>query len=295
MHIGIALETTSASGHVADLARYIEGAGFDALFFPEHVAVPVDYDTYYRWGNDGKLPEHYNGWPDPYIALAIASAVTNRIQLGTGISILPEHEPIALAKTIATLDFYANGRTIFAFGAGWLNEEMALFGIDFDTRWLRLRESIGAMKAMWSEREATYRGKLISFPPVRCEPKPRQPGGPKVLLGVHGAKRAIPIIAEHCDGWFPLVHDADQFARDVRALRQATEDAGRDPESILLYPLLVPTGMDVPPEKLDKLRSVGVHHVMLTSDDHGERNTTGRAREFVDLLQHLVERAHRLC
>ena len=292
MEIGIDLETTAASGHVADLARYIESAGFDALFFPEHVAVPVNYDTFYRWGNDGKLPEHYNQWPDPYIALAIASAVTDRIKLGTGISILPEHEPIALAKTIATLDFYSNGRTIFAFGAGWLKEETALFGVDFDSRWQKLGESISAMKALWSEREASFQGGQVSFPAIRCEPKPCQPGGPKVLLGVHRPGRAIPIIVKHCDGWFPLVTDTDQFAKDVVELRQALEAASRNPDEIILYPILVPTGSDVSLEMMESLRSIGVRHVMLTSDDHGEQNTTGKAREFVDRIAHLVDRAH---
>jgi probable F420-dependent oxidoreductase len=292
VEIGINLETTAASGHVADLARYIEAAGFDALFFPEHVAIPVEYDTYYRWGNDGKLPEHYNGWPDPYIALAFAAAVTDGLKLGTGISILPEHEPIALAKTIATLDFYANGRTIFAFGAGWLQEETALFGVPFEARWQRLRESVEAMKVLWSDHEATYDGEQVSFPPLRCEPKPVQPGGPKVLLGVHRPRRAIPLVVSSFDGWFPLVEDADQFAADVTQLRRAASDAGRDPEELILYPILVPHDGDVPLAKLERLHEAGVRNVMLTSDDHGECNTTGRAREFVDRVAHLVERAH---
>ena len=176
MEIGINLKVTAASGHVADLARYIEDAGFDALFFPEHVAVPVEYETYYRWGNEGKLPEHYNRWPDPYIALAVVSAVTSRLKLGTGVSLLAEHEPIALAKTIATLDFYSGGRTIFAFGAGWLREETELFGIEFRTRYRRMRESVEAMKAIWSQPEAAYSGDLIHFPALRSEPKPAQPG-----------------------------------------------------------------------------------------------------------------------
>jgi probable F420-dependent oxidoreductase len=288
------METTDESGHVADVARYIEGAGFDALMFPEHVAVPVDYATYYRWGNDGKLPEHYNRWPDPYICLAIASAVTERIRLGTGVSLLAEHEPIALAKTIATLDFYSGGRTFFAFGAGWLLEETELFGIEFNTRWQRLCESVEAMKRLWTDKEASYDGKMIHFPPVRSEPKPLQAGGPSILLGVHGAKRAIPLIVKSFDGWFPLVHDADVFATDVADLRRAMETAGRDPASLDLCPVLVPDGSDVPSEKLEKLRTTGVRRVALTSDDHGKQNTSGEVRRFVDRVAHLIDRAHSL-
>jgi probable F420-dependent oxidoreductase len=292
MQIGIDLETTADSGHVADLARYIEAAGFDALFFPEHVAVPVNYDTYYRWGNDGKLPEHYNRWPDPYICLAIASAVTNRIQLGTGISLLPEHDPIRLAKTIATLDFYSNGRTIFAFGAGWLKEETELFGVEFKARWKKYAESIDAMKAIWSHKEASFDGELIRFPPIRSEPKPKQLGGPKVLVGVHLPKRAFPLVVDHADGWFPLVDDADQFAADVRQLRDMAEKAGRDPDQLIIYPIVVPTDGDVPLKKMETMRAAGAKSFMLTSDDHGLYNTTGRAKEWVDKMQHLVDRAH---
>lgn len=292
MKIGIDLETTADSGHVADLARDIESAGFDALFFPEHVATPVDYETHYRWGNDGKLPEHYNRWPDPYICLAIASAVTTRLQLGTGVSLLPEREPIALAKTIATLDFYSGGRTIFAFGAGWLKEETSLFGVDFDTRWRRWTESVDAMKAMWTHKEASYAGEIINFPPLRCEPKPAQPGGPKILVGVHRPKRAFPMVVGHADGWFPLVADVDQFAADVKVLRQMAAAAGRDPDEIILYPIVVPTGGDVSLRDMEVMRAAGATSLMLTSDDHGQLNTTGRAREWIDKVHHLVERAH---
>jgi probable F420-dependent oxidoreductase len=286
------METTNESGHIADVARLIEDAGFDALLFPEHVAVPVAYDTYYRWGNDGKLPEHYNRWPDPYICLAIASAVTERIKLGTGISLLPEHEPIALAKTIATLDFYSGGRTFFAFGAGWLVEETNLFGIDFDTRWQRLCESVEAMKRMWTQPEASYDGEMVHFPAVRSEPKPAQPGGPPVLLGVHGARRAIPLVVKSFDGWFPLVHDADVFATDVAKLNRAMEAAGRDPASLQLCPVLVPDDSDVPAAKLEKLHAAGVRQVVLTSDDHGQQNTSGQVRLFVDRVAHLIDRVH---
>jgi probable F420-dependent oxidoreductase len=294
MKIGVDLETTADSGHVADLARYVEAAHFDALFFPEHVAVPVHYDTFYRWGNDGKLPEHYNRWVDPYIALAIASAVTTRVQLGTGISLLPEHEPVALAKTIATLDFYSGGRTIFAFGAGWLREETEAMGVPFESRWLKLTESIEAMKRLWTDREASYQGTTVKFPLVRCEPKPLQKGGPKVLLGVHQPKRALPLVVKYCDGWFPMVSDTAAFAESVTDLRRMAEEAGRDPGSITLYPIVAPVNGDVPERFLAEMRAVGVESVMLTSDDHGKDNTTGRAKHFIDRCAHLVERAHKL-
>ncbi|WP_404478842.1 LLM class F420-dependent oxidoreductase [Novosphingobium sp. BL-52-GroH] len=292
MEIGVDLETTADSGHIVELARYVEAAGFDALFFPEHIAVPVNYDTYYRWGNDGKLPEHYNRWPDPYICLAMAAAVTTRLKLGTGISLLPQHDPIRLAKTIATLDFYSGGRTIFAFGAGWLKEEVELFGIDFEERWDRYAESFDALKVMWSEREASYEGKHIRFPALRSEPKPAQPGGPKILVGVHLPKRAFPLVINHADGWFPLVDDVDKFVGQVARLRQESEAAGRDPDTITIYPIVAPHGGDVPLRTMEMMREVGVKSFMMTSDDHGEWNTTGRAKEWIDKVQHLVERAH---
>jgi len=294
MKIGVDLEVTRESGHIADTARYVEALGFDSLFLPEHPAIPVHYQTYYRWGNDGKLPENYTRWVDPYIALTVAATVTTRIQIGTGISLMPEHEPIVTAKMIATLDMYSNGRLTVAFGAGWLREETEALGVDFKTRWMRLRESVEAMKRLWSEDEASYDGQIIKFPPLISMPKPTQKGGPKVLLGVHVPEKAIPRIVRYCDGWFALMPDPVELGRNIAELKRQAEAAGRDPEGFTVIPILVAENDDVSLARLEAYRAVGIEHLVLIADDHGIRNANGQSKQWLDSVAHLVERAHSL-
>lgn len=294
MKIGINLEFTRESGEIAALGRLIEATGYDSLFLPEHIVIPYQYTSNYRWGNDGQLPEHYGRWIDPYIGLATIAAVTSRIQLGTGISLLPERDPIVTAKMIATLDLFSNGRTLFAFGAGWLKEEMEIMGTPFQSRWKRLRESVEAMKILWTQREASLDGDIIKFPPVRCEPKPAQPGGPPVLLGVHNPKYAIPRVVRYCDGWYPLIDSVEDFPGAVLELRRQAEDAGRDPAQLRIVPLVTLQNDALQPGLMDSFKNLGIEHFVIRSDDHGLRATTGRGHEFVEAAAPLVEQAHSL-
>ncbi len=291
MKVGVAVELTNQSGDVGALARYLEQAGFDALFAPEHIAVPVDNNTRYRWGNDGQLPAHYARWADPYIALAMAAAATTHLTLGTGISLLPQHNPMRLAKTISSLDFYSGGRTIFAFGVGWLRAEIEAFGVDFPTRWARYAECLDALKALWSDDVAEADGEFVRFPPLIPSFRPAQAGGPKCLVGVHQAERAIPLVVSHADGWYPLIGDLDQFAADVVALRQAADSAGRDPESIIVLPIIKAPADDLSERALEVMHAAGAELFILHAEDQGARTTTGRAQEWIDAVQPLVDRA----
>ena len=291
MKVGVAVEMTNESGDPGFLARYLEDAGFASIVFPEHIAIPVENDTYYRWGNEGQLPDHYTRWPDPYIALAVAAAATTNLTLATGISLLPQHDPVRLAKTIASLDFYSGGRTIFAFGVGWLKAEIEAFGVDFPTRWEHYAESLDALKALWSGEVAEADGKFVRFPPLIPSFRAAQPGGPKRLVGVHKIKRAIPLVVNHADGWYPLIDDIDEFVGDVTALRNAAESAGRDPQSIVVLPILKPPGDELSDHVLEVLHTAGVEHFVLHAEDQGARTTTGRAPEFIDAVQPIVERA----
>ena len=133
----------------------------------------------------GPIPETYRHFTDPYIALARASAVTTKIKLGTGITLVPERNPLVLAKQIAALDHYSGGRFLFGIGAGWNREETTMMGGDFEHRWTQTREAILAMKELWTKDEAEFHGRYFDFPPVYCYPKPAQKPHPPVILGGH--------------------------------------------------------------------------------------------------------------
>lgn len=292
MRIGIDVELTPASGAVVDLARHVEAAGFDLLLFPEHMAIPVSVASAYKFGNDGRIPEHYHQWADPFVGIAMAAAVTSRLRLGTGVAALPNHRPVALAKTIASLDYYSGGRTLFAFGAGWLKEESALHGVEYGERWRRLTEFLEAMRAIWTRREASYSGETVSFPPILSEPKPVQAGGPKVLLGAHLAKRAIPLVTSHFDGWYPLVQDVERFAADAEELRRSAEQAGRDPSSVILCPIVKVEARDDLLRLLAGVHAAGAHEVVLWSGDYDAKTRPGWAKAFVDEAAGFVDEVH---
>src|SRR5260370_24169954 len=164
MKYGIFIFPTEYSIRVDQLARAVEERGFDSLWLPEHSHIPVARRSHYPAG--GELPEPYFHIADPFVGLAAAAAVTSKIKLGTGICLVVEHDPIILAKKVASLDLLSVGRFIFGVGAGWNAEEMENHGTVFRTRWRLLRERIESMKLIWTEEEAQYHGEFVGFDPI---------------------------------------------------------------------------------------------------------------------------------
>ncbi|HKA56813.1 MAG TPA: LLM class F420-dependent oxidoreductase, partial [Candidatus Binatia bacterium] len=229
-------------------------------------------------------------WADPFIALTVAAAATKRIKLGTGICLLPERDPLLTAKVVASVDLYSGGRVILGVGAGWLKEETEVMGTRFGTRWKRMRESVEAMRVLWTQTAASYEGELVRFPAVRCEPKPVQKPYPPVLLGAHGHK-ALERVARTYDGWFPLVQSPEAFARDMETLRKLTTDAGRDPDSLQVTIIVDPRGNGPSADDLKRYRDAGAGRVVVFSQQMGTEAADGKALELVKRLAPVVERA----
>ncbi len=229
---GVLIFPTEYSIAPAELARAAEARGFESLFVTEHTHIPVSRLT--PWPGGRELPREYSHTYDPYVALATAAAVTSTIRLGTGITLITEHDPIVLAKTVASLDRLSGGRVLLGVGAGWNVEEMANHGVDFASRWRVLRERALAMRTIWNEEEAEFHGDWVDFDPVWSFPKPAQPGGPKVLLGA-SSRWTYERIAEYGDGWFPIHQDpsraaaqgAVDYEEGIRLTREAWNAAGR--------------------------------------------------------------------
>jgi probable F420-dependent oxidoreductase len=162
----------------------------------------------------------------------LAAAVTKRIRLGTDVALIPEREPIALAKDIATLDFYSGGRLLIGIGAGWLREESEIMRVNFRRRWDITRDYIQAMKELWTKDEAAYNGEFISFPPVLCYPKPAQKPHPPIHIGAgglgHKNERALRNTVAFADGWMPVAVTPEEMKSHLAALKQMCSEAGRD-------------------------------------------------------------------
>ena len=237
------------------LAKDAEARGFESLFFIEHTHIPASRKTPYPLGGD--LPSIYWQAYDPFVALAQVAAVTTQLRVGTGICLVPEHHPLALAKRIASLDALSNGRFIFGIGAGWNAEELENHGVAFKDRWAVTREYILAMKEVWTKKDAAFRGKHVSFDAVWSEPKPVQKPHPPILIGA-SSKQAIERVAEYADGWMPIMGSCDMHER-LAQLAKACAKRGRDPKKLDISVFAAPTA----PGELDKLAKLGVKRVIL--------------------------------
>jgi probable F420-dependent oxidoreductase len=205
----------------AELGRAAEDVGFDALHFAEHTHIPAARDTPRPGG--GELPQQYWHIHDPFVALATVAAVTERLRLGTGVCLVVERDPIVTAKEVASLDRLSGGRFEFGVGAGWNREEMRNHGTDPHRRFSLLRERVQAMKAIWTQEEASFSGEHVSFERIWSWPKPLQQPHPPVILGGVGEKVLDRVLA-YCDVWMPNRGDPSDLAPRIAELR---ERAGR--------------------------------------------------------------------
>jgi len=215
------------------MARVAEGLGFESLWCAEHPIMPVHTTSRFPGSADGIVPESYSHFVDPFIALARASGATTRLMLGTGITLVPERNPLLLAKEISTLDLFSGGRFLFGIGTGWHREETTIMGGDFDHRWTQAREAILAMKELWTKPEAEFHGTYYDFPPVRSYPKPAQKPHPPVILGGH-ARSVLERVVEWGDGWLPNRATPEEVEAARKKLDTLARQAGRDPVRITI-------------------------------------------------------------
>lgn len=256
MQIGVTIFATDLAMSPVELAREAEARGFDSLYVPEHTHIPTSRRTPPPTG-EPELPEEYKRSLDPFAALAAAGAVTERIRLGTGIALVAQHDPIALAKTIATVDHLSRGRFVLGIGYGWNHEEMENHGIDVRRRRARVRETMLAMQALWSQERAGFTGEFVRFEESWQWPKPVQQPRPRTLIGGGAGPKLFDHIAEYADGWIPIGGSGLRDA--LPKLRAAWEARGRDPQGLHV----VPMGVFPDEGKLAYYRESGITEVVL--------------------------------
>ena len=256
MKIGVTIHATDLCMSPVDLASEAEARGFHSLYIPEHTHIPTSRKTPPPTG-EAELAEEYRRTLDPYVTLAAAAARTQTIRLGTGIGLVAQHDPITFAKEIATLDLVSAGRLVLGIGFGWNREEMENHGIDVKRRRQRVRETMLAMQALWSQEVAAYRGEFVRFEPSWSWPKPIQQPRPRVLIGGGAGPVLFAHIAEYADGWMPIGGAGIREA--LPDLRRALETVGRDPDGLHI----VPMGVFPDAKKLAFYGEVGVTEVVL--------------------------------
>jgi probable F420-dependent oxidoreductase len=225
MRVGVFYFPTDYGIDIAELAVALEARGFESLFVCEHTHIPVSRRSPFPSG--GELQKRYAHTHDPFVALSFAAAATKKLLLGTGICLVTEHDPIVTAKSVASLDQLSGGRFVFGIGAGWNAEEMENHGTHYATRFKLLRERVLAMKALWTEEEASFAGDMVRIEPSWAYPKPKQKPHPPILLGGE-SDHTLARIVDYCDGWFPRAGAGFDPKEAVARLRRAAERAGRD-------------------------------------------------------------------
>lgn len=215
MKFGISTFITDLSTRPAPLGRAVEERGFDSLFITEHSHIPVDRRSPYPGG--GELPEIYYRTLDPFVALAAAATVTERLLLGTGIALVSQRDPIHTAKEVASLDLVSDGRAVFGVGVGWNREEMANHGTDPATRGRLVNERLRAILELWTKEKAEFHGEFVDFDPVFSWPKPVRKPHPPIYVG--GGRGSFARIAEFGDAWLVNSVPPEEMAPQIEELR----------------------------------------------------------------------------
>lgn len=281
MDIGVIIFPTDKAIQPMELARECEARGFESLWFPEHSHIPTSRET--PWGGFdhlGPLPEEYWRTHDQFVALTAAAAVTTRLRVGTGITLVAQRDPIWLAKEVASLDVISNGRFEFGIGYGWNVEEMRNHGLDFKQRREILREHVLLMKELWTKDEAEFHGKHVHFEKSWAWPKPQQKPHPKVIMGGALGPKTAAHVAEFCDGWMPLGGLYD-FEGGLKQLKDACARIGRNPEEIELGVFFAG-----PPEAeaVKKLRGTNIKRVILPLPPAGRDKVLSVLDEYAKLM-----------
>jgi probable F420-dependent oxidoreductase len=259
MELGVCYFPTDYGIDMTELGRALEERGFKSLFVPEHTHIPLSRRTPFPGG--GELPRRYSHTHDPFVALSFAAAATKRLKVGTGILLVPQHEPIVTAKAIASLDQLSGGRFVFGIGGGWNVDEMENHGATHATRFKIMREHVLAMKALWTQDEASFHGEFVKFDPAWSWPKPRQKPYPPILLGGetdHTLRRII----EYCDGWLPRPRGFDPV-KGIDRMRRMASEKKRDPASLSVTVFAAPPDAAV----LESYAKAGIDGALLAIPD----------------------------
>ena len=263
MKVGVGMFVTGYTVDAVTFARAAEEHGFESIWVPDHPVLPVEPETPYRRPGQA-IPQLYGEMADPFVLLSFIAAVTSKVRLGTGVTLLPERHPLTLANTVGTLDNFSNGRVTLGVGAGWLREEIELYGTDFADRWGYANESVLAMKKLWEHGSASFEGKRIRFGEVRCDPIPKQHPHPPVLIGAPASERTFRRIARVGDGWLPVMASPEECESGRREIERWCGETGRDASKMEITVF----AMDATPETQRSYESAGADRLVVGVYNH---------------------------
>jgi probable F420-dependent oxidoreductase len=277
MRYGVTMFMTDQTMSPVALARAVEERGLHSLYVPEHTHIPTSRLTPPPTG-DAELRDEYKRTLDPFVALAMAAAATERLLVGTGICLVAQRDPIVTAKAIATLDHLSGGRFVLGIGFGWNADEIAAHGVTMPDRRAVTREHVLAMRALWRNDVGSFDGEFVQIAPSWSWPKPVQPLGPPVLIGGAPGPKLFRHVAEYADGWIPIGGAGVRAA--LSDLHRACEAVDRDPATLQI----VPFGTMPDAGKLEYYESIGVTEVVLRLPGAGADRVLPILDEYAPLV-----------
>ena len=228
---GYGIAQVQSGDYASGFGQLAEELGFESVWPVEHVVMAAEYSSTYPYDRSGRMPIEEAPVPDPLTWLTWVAASTRELRLGTAVLILPQRNPVVLAKTVASLDQLSGGRLMLGVGLGWMREEAEATGTEFRNRGRRTDEYIRAMRALWAEPIASFAGEHVRFERVKCNPRTLQPGGVPIHVGGHSpaaARRA----GRLGDGFIPMGASLDEISSLRKLMEESAREAGRDPAAI---------------------------------------------------------------
>ena len=280
MDFGVMIFPTENTPSPTELGRKVEDLGFESLWFPEHSHIPTSRET--PWGGvkgAAPLPDWYWKTLDAFVALGAVAAVTSKLRLGTGITLVAQRDPIWLAKEVASLDVISGGRVLFGIGYGWNKEEMASHGVAYTERRALLREKVLMMKSLWMDEESKFEGDLLTLQPSWAFPKPVQQPHPPIIMGGAAAPKTIADMVEFCDGWMPLATRHDIAGR-LEEVRTAISAAGRDVKAFDVTAYSAKTD----PELIERLIALDVNRIVFNLPQKSPEDANSRLADLAELI-----------
>lgn len=261
MKVGVqsAFSQHTSPEFIATVGKAAEERGFYSIWVPEHVVFFREYRSQYPYSKDGRIPGDPDGVLEPLTALTYLAAHTERIRLGTGICLVPQRNPVYLAKQVADVDFLSGGRVDFGVGVGWLREEFAALGVPWERRGERTREYLAVMRTLWCDEVSSYQGEFYTLPECLQNPKPVQKPHPPIIFGGE-SEPALRRVAELGHGWFGYNVRPDQLEQLMNKLDALLGRYGRSREDIEIY--VTPAVRRPDPDTLDRYRELGVDQVI---------------------------------
>jgi probable F420-dependent oxidoreductase len=277
MNFGVQVRPMAGSADLLEVARALEAAGFESIFVPEHTHIPLAVQSLFP--DDPGWLEGCKRFLDPFIALAAVAAVTRRLMLGTGVCLLPQHQPIAFAKTVATLDVLSDGRVLIGIGAGWNQPELRNHGIEPRDRWAVMREHALALKAIWTQDEAEFHGAFVDFDPLWSWPKPLRQPHPPLLVGGEGP-HVLERVVDYGDAWLP--NDHPEVADRMVELQRLADEGGRGSIPTTVY------AVEQDRARVEELLAAGAERIVFNLRSRTDADARESVRELAAIIHEYI-------